>query len=346
MAAESAKTEIKVGLFVLAALLVLGYLSLRLGGESLAPRKGYELYLLVDTASGLASNSMVEMAGVEVGRVKRIEVSGSEAKVTMLIYPEFHVAADSEIWIRTKGVLGDKFLEIRQGDVNKGVLESGSRIAHVVRPIDLDELFVDMGPVMEDLKSVAKGLGEVIGSEEGREKTSEILTNLRDATSSISTVAGNLEKGKGALGKLLTDESLYVEAKESVSVLNEVATKINRGEGTLGKLVNDETLYQEARETVGSLKAVSLKLDRGDGTLGKLINDDSLYRSAKETMTTLQNAAEDIKKGEGTLGKLMQDDSLYNEAKKTLDSVNKAAEGVQEQVPITVFGTLVGTAVR
>lgn len=346
MATIGGRTEIMVGLFVLAALSVLGILSLRLGSETLAPQKGYELDLLVDTASGLAPNSRVEMAGIEIGRIKEVSIEGDRARVLLNIYPEYQVALDSTAWIRTKGLLGDKFIEVRQGHPDQGTFQPRGRIGKVVRPVDLDELFVDMGPVMEDLKGVAGGLGEVIGSEEGRLNLRESMANLREATASIKVVSNRMEKGEGALGKLLTDDTLYEDARESVATLKKVADKVNRGEGTLGKLISDEDLYEEAEATIGSLKAFAEMLEKGEGTLGKLASQDDLYRQAEETLTALREVAEKVKSGEGTLGKLLEDESLYSEAKEALHNVNKAAEGVQEQVPVTIFGTLVGTAVR
>jgi phospholipid/cholesterol/gamma-HCH transport system substrate-binding protein len=49
-----------------------------------------------------------------------------------------------------------------------------------------------------------------------------------------------------------------------------------------------------------------------------------------------------MNKGQGTLGKLMKDDTLATEAEKTMKKVQRAADSVQEQVPITVLGTIFG----
>ncbi|NDY42553.1 MCE family protein [Dissulfurirhabdus thermomarina] len=306
------KTEMVVGVFVLFALLVLGYMSLRLGGEAFAPREGYPLVLHLDTAAGLAPNSRVEMAGVEIGRVTAVRVEDGGARVDLSIYAPYAVARDAEAWVRTKGILGDKFVEIRQGDLEAGVLGPGEAVARVVRPRDLDELFVEMGPVLQDLKKVANGLGRVVGSEENIENVRETLANLRSASGSLKRLTADIEQGRG----------------------------------TLGKLVKDDRLYREAEQTVASLRRLTAKVERGEGTMGRLFTDESLYEDTRATVRTLQAVAMGLEAGNGTMGKLLKDESLYVEVKKALRNVNKAAEGVQEQIPVTIIGTLVGTAVR
>lgn len=71
-----------------------------------------------------------------------------------------------------------------------------------------------------------------------------------------------------------------------------------------------------------------------------------LSKDLKSAAQNLDKILAKIEKGEGTLGKLLKDESLYSEAKKTLRSVNRAAKGVEEQVPITVLGTVAGAAMK
>ncbi|PIQ46462.1 MAG: mammalian cell entry protein, partial [Deltaproteobacteria bacterium CG12_big_fil_rev_8_21_14_0_65_43_10] len=72
----------------------------------------------------------------------------------------------------------------------------------------------------------------------------------------------------------------------------------------------------------------------------------TLYDQSKDAMTSLNNIAKKIEKGEGTLGKLTTDETLYTETKNAIKKVNKAAGGLQEQTPITVLGTVLGTVLK
>ncbi len=347
------RTEMKVGIFVLLALLIVGYMSFKLGGQSISTRKGYPLYFIVDSASGLAPNSRVEMAGIPIGYVKSISLINGEAKVSIIIYDRYKIARNSTVWVRTKGILGDKYVELHQGNTNNGILSPGERITRVIRPQDLDELFVNMGPVFEDLKSVANSLANTIGTKQGEENLKETLSNIKDATRSIKIISQRLQNGQGTLGKLLTSDKLYNQLESTMDSLQQVANNINHGKGTIGKLINDDTVYNQIEstmtslnKTVNSLNVVADRLKNGQGTLGKLMASDELYNELKSTVTSLNKVAKNLQQGKGTLGKLLTDDSLYKETKETLHNVNKAAQGLNEQVPITILGTVVGAAVR
>ena len=353
MATQCPRTEIKVGIFVLIALIVLGYMSFRLAGESFSAKKGYPLCFIVDTASGLAPNSRVEMAGIPIGYVRKIRLYHGEAKVCLIIYKKYKIAKDATVWVRTKGILGDKYVEIHQGHVNKGVLPPGGRIAKVIRPEDLDELFVDMGPVFQDFKSIANSLAKTIGSKQGEENIKETLSNIRSATASLKVITAQIKEGKGTLGKLLTDDSMYYQLKDAIASINKIATNLNKGKGTLGKLLTDDTVYMQLKDTmatlkktVNSLNVVADRLKNGEGTLGKLMYSNDIYNKLQDTVNNLDKLTKNLNSGKGTLGKLLTDDSLYKEAQKTLHNVNKAAQGLNEQVPVTILGAVVGAAVR
>ncbi len=342
--------EIKVGIFVLIALLGLGYLSLQLGEEKISTKKGYPVKAVFENVSGLVPGARVEMAGVEIGRVANIGLTDGKALVEMRIYEGVKIAKDAVAMVRTKGVLGDRYVEIKQGK-SPEPLPPGGMIAKTISPVDLDQVLAEVGPAIEDIRDITAGLKELLGSEEGKNNFKQMIVNIRDAAASFKEVGEKLAKGEGTLGKLLTDEKLYVQIENLAANLNQVAEKLNKGQGTLGKLINDEELYAELKQTINTINQASATLNEiakniqsGKGTLGKLITDEELYTRLNETFESLSKIAQKIERGEGTLGKLVNDDSLYFEAKKTLRNVNQAATGLQEQVPVTILGT-VGTMV-
>ncbi len=339
-------TEIKVGIFVLIALVILGYLSIKLGEESITTKKGYPLSAIFEDVSGLVPGARVEMAGVEIGRVSEIKLADGKALVKMNIYEGVKITKDAVAMVRTKGVLGDRYIEIKQG-TSPEELPPGSMIAKTVSPMDLDQLLAEVGPALQDLRDITAGLRELVGSKEGKKKFQEMITNISDTAAAFKEVGERLAKGQGTLGKLLVDDTLYQRVNSLAANLDEVARKLNQGQGTLGKLINDEELYAEVKNAVTainkaaqSLNKFAQKLESGEGTLGKLLADDELYNNLNQTVLTLKRISKKIDQGQGTLGKLINDDSLYFEAKRTLQSVNQAASGVQEQMPVTILGTI------
>ncbi|RLF48854.1 MAG: mammalian cell entry protein [Thermoplasmata archaeon] len=332
-------TEIKVGIFVFIGIIALLYLTFKLAEEAFTPKDVYRVYAVFDNISGLTKGAKIEMAGIPIGKVGKIELTTKgKAKVELLIYKNYKIQEDAKAVIRTYGVLGDKFIDIKPG-VSTVYLTPGSMIAYTQGAISVDEILASISPAVEGLK-------ELLGTEEGKQNLKILVANIRDASQSFKNIAEKIEKGQGILGKLITDEKLYKDLTDTVESLKIVAKQIESGEGTLGKLVNDEELYKSLKNTIANLESVSERLKKGEGTLGKLMTDDKLYKDLKAIASDLRKITAQIESGQGTLGKLLKDDSLYIEAKRTLKSVNRAAKGVEEQTPITVLGIVAGAAMQ
>lgn len=111
----SISTEAKVGLFVLVALIILGYMSFRVGQYGFGLKKGYTVNAVFDNVAGLNKDADVMIAGVEVGKVEGIGLKDGRALVTMRIVPAVRLEKDVVVTIKTHGILGDKYIEIVPG---------------------------------------------------------------------------------------------------------------------------------------------------------------------------------------------------------------------------------------
>ena len=114
------------------------------------------------------------------------------------------------------------------------------------------------------------------------------------------------------------------------------------GRGTVGKLMTDDKLYVDLVSTVGRVDKIATKIDSGNGTLGLLLSDDQLYRNLNELTQNLKDISGTVANGDGTIGKLLSDEEIYRLMKETLKSANSAAQGLDEQTPISVMGTVMG----
>lgn len=338
--------EVKVGIFVFIGLVVLGYMTLRVNKTKFESTENYDLTVRFDSVSGLVKNSPIQIAGIEVGRVKDIQLKDGRAEVTMTIRKGVPIYADARAEIKSQGVLGDKFIEVLPGATEAKLLSSGGVIGKSRSTVELDDILAKADPVMTDIRSITKNLGEVLGTAEGKNNLRETFFNIKKTTEDIREISLGLSRGEGTMGKLIRDDALYKDMRVTMTGLKDTVTQIQDGQGSIGKFLKDEAFYDEAKKTMGSLQKVANKIDAGEGTLGKLVNDDSLYKEAKETMSNLNQTAKKINQGEGTLGKLVNDDSLYKETKYTLRSVTKATEGLQEQVPVSILGTIIGTIIK
>ena len=328
--------EVLVGIFVLLCLVILGYMTMKVGKVSLRTQEGYDLTVIFENISGLVRDSPIEIAGVEVGRVKEISLSENKARVVLRIRPLIYVPKDSKAIIRTKGILGDKYVEIKPGKSSE-TLEPNSTITEVITPMDLDLMVSKLTTIMDEIQTITNSLSKAMGSEEGSFMIEETIGNVRD----ISHLVMQFLVNQGpSLGETLSN------IKEVSETFNTIAKNIEKGEGTIGKLMTDTSLYNDLRGAVDSLNSFASDMKESRGTLGKLVKDDALYEQLNGIVAKLNNVAEKINKGEGTLGKLVNDETLYDEAKNALRNVNNASEGIQEQIPISVLGTIGGTVLR
>jgi phospholipid/cholesterol/gamma-HCH transport system substrate-binding protein len=338
-------TELKVGIVVLFSIVLLFYMSARIGKFGILTQQGYELKANFKNVAGLDNKSPVQVAGVEVGRVKDIKLEEYHAKATLIITPGVKIPVDSKVAIKSAGILGDKYLEIIPGQSTQ-YLKDRDKIEHVTSYADYDELFGTVSSAAKSFGQTMENINQVLGEKE-KQNIRNAFQNIQQAAGEIKgLVADNRDNVKVITTNLATAseqfQPLVKKADTAFSGMSEIVQNVREGKGSLGLLLKDEKLYKDASQTVASLRTISSDLDQGKGSLGMLLKDDSLYLEAKQTVKNIREVTDSINRGEGTLGKLAKDPTLAVEAEKALKKVQKAAEGVQEQTPITILGTIFG----
>ncbi|MBW2600173.1 MAG: MCE family protein, partial [Deltaproteobacteria bacterium] len=148
---SSISTEAKVGLFVLAALLILGYMSFRVGEYGFGLKRGYLVNVVFDNATGLEKDASVQIAGVEVGRVEDISLKDGKALVTLRILPSVKLEEDVEAKIKSYGILGDKYVDIVPGTDGETYIRAGGDITRTEQQADIDKLLSELGTIAGDV---------------------------------------------------------------------------------------------------------------------------------------------------------------------------------------------------
>ena len=131
--------DLGVGVFVLIGLIALGWMSVKLGRVDLLGTRGYVVSADFPTVGGLKAGSTIEIAGVEVGRVDRIVLRDYQAHVIMMIQPGVKLQDDSIASIKTKGLIGERYVRISPGGSDK-IIPPNGRIREVEPPVDIEEL--------------------------------------------------------------------------------------------------------------------------------------------------------------------------------------------------------------
>lgn len=303
-------TEAKVGIAVLVGLILLTYMTFKVGGFAFLQEDGYRLNATFPSASGLDKRAPVRVAGVEVGRVESIELVEGGAKVIVKIDSDVKIKKGGYAAVRSEGLLGDRFIEIVPGKEGE-VWKDGETLPIQEAGPDLENLMGRFSSIAEDVKAVTTSLREVLGSAEGKQNLKEVLENAKGLTKEINEwVQANREPLSRSVANFSEfSQSLREQGNDLVESLTRTAQKLERGEGTLGKLINDDEAYEKLTHSLddlgNSLKGVetlTAKVERGEGTIGKLFTDESAYENLNTALAGLSSTIGRIQKFQTFVG--------------------------------------------
>lgn len=322
-------SELRVGLFVLAALLVTGFLILNSSGSFNPFEQKLKLRARFVSADGLHSGADVQLAGVSVGKVDEVKFLPTDAADADRIEATFDVSkifddkpiselirTDSTVQLVATSVLGnDKIVNIKPGTA-KGA------------PVDENALL----PTSESV-----GLNQLT------ETGNDLLKEINKLAVPVNEILNKANAGEGTLGRIINDDRLYdsvdsavTETRATMTRLQTTIDKLNRGEGSAGRLLNDAELYDNLNRTAARLDEISADIRAGRGSAGKFVNDDQFYNETRSAVAELRTSAAkisaiaddvrlittDIREGRGTAGKLFRDEQFYDEARAAIARFN------------------------
>jgi len=316
--------ETRLGIFVALAVIAAVLIMETLGGPEWFKR-GYHLNADFNNVQDLKLGDRVKIAGVEVGKIEKIglDETNNKVRVTMKLRRDAIVRTDSTATIKFTGLLGQNFVAIDFGSPGSPQAVDGAVLTSVEQP--------DLSMMMQKIDNVVFGAENLFKSFSG-DKIENLLGPFTDflkanrgpltaTIANFQAISAQIAQGKGTVGKMINDPSLYDSLYNTVTNLQDVGTDIK------GTVADARSLLDQAKT--------------GNGTVGKLLNDDRLYREATESMANLRQILEKINQGQGSVGKLVNDKEFYNNAKLTLQKLDKATEGLEDQGPLSVLGLVV-----
>ena len=316
--------ETRLGIFVALAVIAAVLILETVGGVERF-RRGYRVNGLFNNVQELKVGDRVKMAGVEIGRVQNLALTNNKVLVTMKIVAarRNEVKTDSIASVKFTGLLGQNYVAIDFGT-------PGAPPASEDAYLNTEEQ-ADVSAIMQKIDNVATGVENLTKSFTGF-KIDDLLgplINLIDANqvpltttiSNVQSITTQIAQGKGTVGKLLYDETLYNSALSSVTKLEDAAAQI--------------------KFTINDARRIIDQVNSGQGTMGKLLKDEALYRETTESMTNLKEILQKMNQGQGTVGKLLNDQEMYRNAKLSLQKLDKATEGLEDQGPLSVMGIII-----
>lgn len=131
--------ELSVGLFILAGIICLGYLSIRLAKMEVLGTDGYQVYAVFTDVGGIKEGASVVIAGVDVGRVKNISMEDYKAKIILMLPHDLELSDDTIASVKTKGLIGEKYIQLTPGG-SEEMIPEGGRIWETEPAVDLEQL--------------------------------------------------------------------------------------------------------------------------------------------------------------------------------------------------------------
>jgi len=132
--------EVAVGFFLLLGILSLAYISINLGKLEIVGKNAYIVYAEFEKAGGIKPKAVVEIAGVEIGTVKSVRITSDyRALVAIEIDKNIKLQEDVIASIKTKGLIGEQYVQISPGGSDK-MIQNGGRIRETESAIDIEEL--------------------------------------------------------------------------------------------------------------------------------------------------------------------------------------------------------------
>jgi phospholipid/cholesterol/gamma-HCH transport system substrate-binding protein len=288
--------QLRVGGLILAALLIFGLAVYKLGQAANLFTKRYDLIAFLPSAPGLRQGGSVTLAGQLVGTVKRIDFlpvdfdTTRNLKVVMRVDRTLReqIRRDSEVRLRTMGLLGDKVLDISPGTPRYPPLQPGDTVK-VATSLDYEAVLTKAAGAVDDIVALSHDL---------------------------RTITDGLARGQGTFGQLLTNRTMYDQLTGTIARANDLFAGLQNPNGTFGRMLNDPTLYTRLSGVVTSLDSTLVAINSNQGSLGRLLRDTTLYANFAGIAQSADSLMKMLNNKDGLVGKLLTDQTLYDQLNK------------------------------
>ncbi len=300
MKSKEIQQNIKLGIFVLAGLILFLAAVFLIGSENNIFNKTFSIHAIFKNVEGLKEGDNVWLSGVKIGTVREVRIVKEGRVVVTLNLKENQnkfIKKDATAFIGSDGLVGNKIVVIRPGQL-AAVLE------------DTDTLGAFSPADTQDLINIAKDVGQ----------------NTRSLTGDLKTLAKRVSDGQGIVGELLVDGDFAHDLRATVdqlrsttnqtvkasSELHAILYKMNHGDGLVNRLTTDTTLAESFNSTIENVKAVS--------------------QNTAKVSAGLETLVEKINSQDNAIGVLLADTTFAGKMKTTLDNAESASAKLDENM--------------
>jgi phospholipid/cholesterol/gamma-HCH transport system substrate-binding protein len=337
-------SELRVGITVIIASVILAVLLLLMGGTKGLFVSRIVLKSYFDNAGGLRPGAPVRLSGVDIGNVTKIRIVPDKDKqltpveVTMKVSTKyaFDLRRDSVTSLDTAGVLGETYIDIDSSQAVGPPVRDGDTLAPRFHP-DFQEVVRSSQSTLQNMDALLKRLDRIVAFvESGKGSIGKLIYDptLYDrfslAVNDFKSIIDQIAKGQGSLGALVNRNEAYDKFVATLDKMNAVIDDLQAGKGTAGKFLKDPSVYNNVNDTVANMKKLTDDINAGKGTLGKLSKDEELARKLDNTISKLSDLTTQMEAGQGTVGKLFKDESLFNNTNQVMTETRDLVKAIRQ----------------
>jgi len=340
-------SQLKGGVLIVAALLLFAGGVIFMGDKTKFFVPKGRLSVIMSDVAGLKVGAPVWLAGVDVGLVRDIDFSRPSQSNDIAIILEIDrkalkkISKDSLITIKTRGLMGEKYVDITPSAT---VSETPATILQGAPVARLDDVLQKAGAAFDRLNKIVDKVEKGEGTLGRFAKDPMLYDNLVRLTGELKVFAQSVNSGEGTLGKLNRNSEPYDRLIAILERAEKTLEDIQSADGTMGRLVRDRQLYDKlvlladkSNQAADDVRQLNRKLSSTDGTIGKLLADREFYdkgmsllERADNSLKALENVTTKLQDGEGTAGKLVSDKELYEKMNRVVESMDTLVKDIKE----------------
>ncbi len=347
---QEKKLYIQVGIFVTIGIVMFFALIFLMGQERSMFESTTTLHTWFKNVSGLKAGAQVRLAGVTIGSVTEIDFSNDIKEKRLMVQMQVkssimpRIRKDSNATISSKGLLGDKVIEVAVGSPDKEQLKEGDFLISE-EPPDIATILETGSQLLTHAKDVAKDLSGLT-SEIGE----DTIDNVKKTISHVENVLNEVRSGDGIVHGIIYDQKANNDFKGVMANARAAAQKLNKSvnhvekilqEVRTGKGIAHSVIYEKGgKAIVDNLEEASARVTEiikavkdEKGMLHTLIYEEdrgNIVKNLNEATDDIKQLTKYIRSGQGTIGALINDPTVYEDLKTILGNIkrNKALKAL------------------
>jgi len=301
-------TAAKVGAFFLVVLTITGLLIWKIEDLRIGRGRPRKVTVQFQNVGGLDEKTAVRVAGVSVGKVSKIRLVEGKALVDVDLDPDVALRQGASASIESRGLLGEKYVELVPGPFGAAPLPDNAVIVGGV-PVSFDEITKLARDIEVDIKSITKSLKESIGGPQGEERLSEIVENMRLISQEVRAMVETNRVGVDA-----TIANFRVFSSAMNDLVARVDSIVASNEGNVsGGLSNIREISEKLQTTTDNLNQITGRIREGEGTVGKLVQTDETHKNLNDALVAVKEGVAGLNKAIGAIGRTKIDLGLRAE---------------------------------